>query len=990
MLTFRILGPLDVVANDQRIEIGGLRQKIVLSMLVLGANREIPIVRLMEAVWENDPPATARNQIQAAISDLRRRFAQYVATETIVSRPAGYLLRAPEGSTDIQQFSHLVAGGRQALRAGDPVNAAMAYREALGLWRGDIATGIDSPVVKAATVRLLEERLRTMEECIAIELDLGRHREVVGELQELVAQHPVRERLAAHLMLALYRSGRHAEALNAFSGIRTVLATEYGLDPGPHLVAMERAILATAPALDLDGPVEAPSVTAHIAVPRQLPPTIADFTGRVHELGAMTSALAESTPTGQRRPILLSGQGGVGKTELAVHVAHQVQARFPGGQVFVRLTTGDDEPLPPEEVLRTLLRSLGISGPSLPTSATELASLLRSRICGSRVLMVLDNAVSSAQVLPALPGDDTCGVIITSRRRLPGLSGALRIELGLFNATEAVDLLSRVLGSDRVHGEPGAAQLLADACGRLPLAIRIAAAKLSVRPHRSIEWMVERLSDERRRLDELILEGVGVRASISQSMQSLSPASRRLLLLLGTLNLGDFAEWIAGVLLDVDDGDGSELLQELVDTSLLEVHGSDANPRHRLHDLIRAFVREVAESESSNLDREEALRRLLQSWLFVAETAHQHCYGGDFTILHSAAPRRTVPQRIVDAIRSDAMAWFDTEHRNLVAAVALAASAGETDLCWDLAATLATLFEAGAHVDSWRHTHQIALMAAQSAGSERGEAVMRYSLAALALFEDRLDDARRELTTALDWFRQDGDPHGRGLTLRNLAMVDRLQGRLAQAHSQYLAALVDVQTAGDRVAEAHILLGLAQIHTANGEFVRAEQLLNDALTIALQLNVRRIIAQTRHRLGHLRMARGRLADAEEEFTQALRLVTEAGDPVGQAYAVLGLALVNGAAGEADKARILLDRALALTLNAGDPLCRARILLAKAEQMIVQGEAGADEPLAEAESLLQTIGIDAWQSTVEGLRSRLGQLAADPTSREDERGPIAHQ
>ena len=974
-LEYRLLGPLTVFADGEPVPVRGKRQQVVLAVLILEANRVVPVERLVEAVWGDAPPTTARSQIQMAVSELRRGFARRTSANPIVRHPAGYTLEAPADTIDVLRFERSVAAGREAVRRGALEIGVSHLRQALAMWSsGEAAAGLTPRVVQAAAVRLNEQRLAALEECLDVELRLGRHLDVIAELRELVAVYPLREGLHAHLMLALYRAGRQAEALEAYREAHRLLAEEHGLDPGEQLVALERAILANDPALSrVEPPIESSAGVSH-PVPRQLPAAVPDFVGRVEEVSDLCGRLARAA--GALSPgvevIVISGAGGVGKTTLAVHVAHQMTEDFPHGQLFARLRGVDSQPVRQKQVLAEFIRSLGLSPAALPESVEELATEFRSRLAGSRVLIVLDEAAAVDQVVPLLPGGAGCAVLITSRRPLHGLPGASRVDLDVLDPGASLALLSRVIGADRIGAEADATVRLAEACSHLPLALRIAAAKLSVRRHWSIERMVDRLSDERRRLDELALEGVGVRASIAFSYQLLSDQSQRLLLLLSLLGATDFGDWVAAPLLDVDVDGAADAVQELAEASLVIVESAGPQPRYRLHDLVRIFAKEELATAIPRQERIGAQQRLLRCWLFVARRAHARSYGGDFTVLHSDAVLWPLPTHLVDELVADPIEWFVAEHDNVVAAVELAAQLDDADVCWDLAMTAVTLFEARAYTDSWRQTHAIALDACRQSGDRQGEAAMWYSTGELSLFEDRLADAEREYETALGYFAEAGEARGRGLAMRGLALIARLRGQVDEALDRYEVALWALRSADDRFAEAHVLSGMAQVYIDHGDHEQAARLLEEGLAISLEIGATRAEAQVRNRLGHLYLAQERLDDAEEAFTAVLNAVGKLGDPVGMTYARLGIGLVRIACADWSGADQALQEARSAADDTGDRLSLGRVLLAQAE--VAYGTGAPDlaaTRLNEARSVFAAAGASLWLERTAELEQKVG-------------------
>lgn len=965
MPRFHLLGPLEIRLADEPVRIGGARQRIVLATLLLDSGRVIPTGRLITAVWDNEPPATARAQIQISISKLRLLLAQLGLPDAIVTSGAGYAAQVPSETVDLVRFRQLVALGRDAQRRGESGPAIAALREALNLWRGDALAGLGSRLLESVALKLNEERLAVLQERLELELASGRNDEVISEVKGLLPLHPLRERLYRQLMLALYRDGRQAEALEVYRAARRVLAEEHGLDPGPELQELERTILASGPTTAAERPVELGR-----SIPRQLPARPYAFVGRSELLREMHQALAEAT--GSSPVLVISGPAGVGKTALAIAAAYDASEHYPDGQLFAHLRSYDTQRVSSEQVLDQFVRALGVPPATLPPDREALASLYRSHLVGKRILLLIDDAATAGQVEPLLPASPGIGVIVTSRSLLPGLSNGRRFDLAALPPEASELLLCKIVGEARVKAEPEAAATIAGLCGHLPLALRIAGSKLSARRHWQLARMAHRLGDESRRLDELSLSGSGVRASISVSVAALDAQAAKLFPLLGMLGATDFAVWVAGPLLGVEAHRGADVLEELVEAQLVEVQGgAGTRTRYRLHDLVGVFARELLAAQMPEPERTAARRRLLQCWLFLARSAHQRAYGGDFTASRSTASHWSLPADMVEDLLVDPIGWFDSEHSNLVQAIRLAAELGLVDLCSELAVASATFFEARSHREDWRETHGIALELAVRHQDGRAEAVVRCSRAGLALVEQCLSAAKSDLNLALEWFRSAGDRHGRGLALRGLGSIDRLQGRYQQAERRYEQALNDLRAGGDLVGEAHVLINLAQVYSETGNHGEAEVLLHRALAICTELGARRVVAQTRHRLGQLYLDKGETDLAEKEFTTALETVLNLDDPTGKAYAQLGLGGVWLARGEPDRARDSLAEAWQGMRQAGSRIGEGRVLLLMAETQLRAGDLTvAAQRLREAETAFAEIGAAAWQKRTEQLGQQL--------------------
>lgn len=947
-MEYRILGPLEVVVGAQRLDLGAPRQQVVLACLLLEANRLVTIGRLTDAIYGDDLPTTSRAQVQICVSALRRLFTAHGSPDVIATHSQGYTLRVVDGQLDSQSFESLLSQARGAREGRRLEEAVGHYRDALSLWRGSALDGQESRLVQAAVGRLTERRITASEDCIELELELGRHHELVGELSELVEEHPLRERLRGQLMLALYRSGRQAEALTVYRRARQTMIEELGIEPNESLQQLEHAILSSDESLDLpprqqprrhERTEEAPAVRR--AVPRLLPTDIADFTGRiklVDDIRRQLTFAAEDRLRFAVPVIAVVGKPGIGKSTIAVHVSHSVAGRYEDGQLYADLHGGESRPLGSGQVLERFLRALGVPGTAIPDGVDERAEMYRALLAGRKVLIVLDDAGSESQVLPLLPGNPEAAVIITSRIRLAGLPGAIHFDVDVFDSRQSVDLLSRIAGVERVRAEQESAAALAKLCGHLPLALRIAGARLAARPHWTIEQLAGRLEDETRRLDELKHGDLGIRVSISLTYESVSEDARRLFRRLAILEFRHFSGWVAAALLDRDPADAQDLLDDLADTQLIETTdaGYGVHSQYRFHDLIRVFARERLAAEEAVADRNAALERVLGGLLFLTAEAHRREYGGDYVQVHSDAPRWPLPGRLVERLVMAPLHWYERERLTLVAGIRQAAQAGFVELCWDLALSAVTLFESRIYFDDWRETHQVALAAARRAGDRRGQAAMLYSIGSLYIAEQRFGDARRDFEAAAELFREAGDDPGVALVIRNIAFLDRMSGRLDDATERYERALAIFRRTGDQVASAYVLHSMAQIRLDCEDLDEAKRLLGEALELSRVGGSRRVEAQVLHRLGETHLRSGEPSLAVEAFDRTLTTVRDIGDPTGEVYALHGLGVAQLRRGEFAEADLTLRRALELASTVGERLAEARVVLGFGELALASG------------------------------------------------------
>ncbi len=605
-LEIRILGPPEVLARGRPLRLGGSKQRTLLAVLALHANRVLPADDLIDALWDGAPPATAPSQLQAQVSALRAVLAGGGASRSLLTQPPGYMLRVEPGQLDLDSFERTCDTARHALADGRAAEAAVLFGAALARWRGPALGRLEARYVRAETARLEELRMAAIEGRIEAQLAAGRHADVVAELLGLVGAHPLRERLRALLMVALYRAGRQAQALDVYREGRRQLVHELGLEPGVELRGVEQAILTSDPVLAAPAP---PPVARR---PSQLPADIADFTGREAEVASICATLAApERGAGAVSIAAITGQAGVGKSALAVHVGHELREEFRDGQLYANLRGAADEALDPSALLARFLRALGVQDESIPRSADERADLYRSVLASRRVLVVLDDAAAEWQVGPLLPGSAGCAVLVTSRTRLVGLEGARIVELDVLSAEHAVELLCRQAGRRRVESERGSAEAIVRACGCLPLAIRVAGARLAARAHWPLARLAARLADGRRRLDELTAGHLQVRASFALSYDRLEEDHRRVFRRLALFNSPVFTARAAAALLDVPLGRAEDAIETLVDAHLLTVAGPIVGgaTRYRFHDLLRDFARERAVAEDGHRELSSGLAR---------------------------------------------------------------------------------------------------------------------------------------------------------------------------------------------------------------------------------------------------------------------------------------------------------------------------------------------------------------------------------------------
>ncbi|ALL79630.1 hypothetical protein AD006_31060 (plasmid) [Pseudonocardia sp. EC080610-09] len=921
-MEFRLLGPVEVRGPHRPLRLGGVKPRTLLAVLLLDAGRVVGSQRLVDTIWQDAPPATAGTQIHGYVSALRKQFADADPSRVVIhTETAGYRVEPLTGELDLEVFDHQVHESARALAEGRTAEAAAGYRDALRLWRGPALGGVAETLAPARD-RLTERRLTALEGRIEADLRLGRHDDVIPELRDVVAEHPFREGPRGQLMLALYRAGRSAEALEVFRDSRAVLAEELGIDPGPELQRLEHAVLTSDPALE--PPPTPPLDIVGTPVPAQLPPDMVDFTGRDDQIAHIHAALQSDRPTAVP-VVVIAGRAGVGKTSLAVHTAHRIRADYPDGQLHVNLHGAQPRPADPAELLGRFLRALGVEPGRVPETLEERAELFRSRLGGKRVLVVLDNVADERQIRPLLPGEPGCAVLVTSRSRLSGLEGTQQIDLEILDPDAALALLGSVAGPERVAGERRAGEDIVRLCGYLPLAVRIAGAKLADHPHRGARELADRLADERHRLDELAIGDLEVRANVALSYEGLPPAEQQVFRRLGLLEAPDFEAWVLAALIDVPQARAEQLTDRLVDARLLDIAvvPDTATPdqravRYRFHDLIRLYARELARTDEPGPDQLTALRRVLDGWQHAAELAAERISSPSFGVAVEPNQGWRPQAPALSGLLSDPLTWFATEWPSLVAAVDQAHDLGWADVVIGLGRRLAPFFVVGGRYDDWRRIAELTRSAAHRHRHPGGEAAALRGLGELALLQHRIDDARQNMCEARDLFHTAGDPHGEALAISGLGAVHAESGDLEGAHPLLEQALDALRVSGDHRSEAWTLLRLGTLEAQRHRYTAAAEHLTHALDAIDGYGVALDEAAICERLGMVRLGQGQATDAQALLERALRLRSESRHRFGVAQALLGLAEAHRAQGAPASAQECLTRALHLWRELGLP------------------------------------------------------------------------
>ncbi|MFC5183846.1 AfsR/SARP family transcriptional regulator [Actinomadura harenae] len=884
-----ILGPIEVWRGGERLQLGGAKQRTLLAGLALHAGRHVAADRIIGWLWGEDPPTTAVQQLHKQVSQLR----SLLGAGSIERHAQGYTLHVGPDGLDLAGMEAAARAGRAHLAEGRVREAAERFRAALWTWRGrSIADA--APGLNGAGQFLEERRLAVALEWADTELMIGGSAELVAGLRILVAEHPCQERLWAQLILSLHRAGRGADALAAYEECRAVLADRLGLDPGVELRRLHQAMVEDDPGLSLRASdPDSPQAGADVPRPVNLPAAIGDFTGREAQVAWIRERLVRGAVERLAVPVLVvCGQGGVGKTALALQVAHDVESDFPDGRLYVNLRGQDPCPTDPIDVLHRLLHAVGVDDSAMPRDPDEAGELFRSRTAGRRMLFVLDNAADEAQVRPLLPGSPSCSVLVTSRSRLSGLSGTQTLSLEVFSARQAVGLIRAIVGGERVAAEPDTAHDIARLCGHLPLAVRIASARLASRPHWPLARLAERLMDERRRLNELAFGDMEVRASVALGYQGLTEPQRRAFRVLGLVQIPDFAAWTLAPLLGVPVAEAEDLIDALIDAQLLEVvqSGPGGRLRLRFHDLVLLYSRECLAQEPPQ-PRHAALARISDAWLQLTRTAQGHA-GTHRSWSPAPAAATAYPgltEREMSGIVSTPLPWYDEERLALRTAVSQACEAGLTSTAWGICHHLVDFFELRGQYDDWEHTHRTALRLCLRSGDALGEATTRLGLARCLLPLD-FDSALTEVELALKAFRELKCHAAEAEALTTRATLLRLAGRHHEATEDLNRARGVAEWAGNALAAVRAEREFALNEHEQGRHAESIAAMRRSLDHATRHGMSHERAATLQRLAIIKREHCDHAAAFDLAGQALALYREQGDVRSEGFTLLTLGM----------------------------------------------------------------------------------------------------
>ena len=844
---FGVLGPVRVWRDDAELRVAAGQPSVLLTLLLAQAGATVPLTEIVDVLWGEDEPPTAVNIVQRHVGVLRRLLEPELGRrETgrwLFGDGGGYRMDVSADSLDLLRFRRLADEARMAA----PEPAVALFAEALALWRGSVAAALPLETQShPAFTSLDRERLTVVKEYATAALRSGRAEQILLELRPAADRHPFDEPLQALLIQALVSAGQQAEAVRVRGEVVRRLRDELGVDPGPELgEALTRPVV----------PAEPPEAT-----PAQLPSDLAAFAGRADELARL---LAFGDDGGRVAAIV--GMGGIGKTTLAVHLAHRLAGRYPDGQLYADLRGfGPGEPVAPSEVLATFLEALGVPPDRIPARLDAQAALFRSHLARRRMLILLDNAREAGQIRPLLPGAGGSLVLITSRHRLPALvttHGAVPVPLGEVSEGEARQLLSRRLGDARVAAEPEAVQDLVERCGRLPLALAVVAARAAMNPSFRLADLAAEL-----RTGAGPLDAVGGTDVFSWSYAALTPDAARLFRLLTLHPPPDIGLPAIAGLIGAGRRDARALVDELTDASLLieRVPG-----RYVLHDLLRSYAGELAEAADPPADRAAARLRVLDHYLHTARVAAERY---TTTLIPVALPEPgpgVTPEAIGD--REQALAWFDREQPVLRELLRLAAATGHHRHTWQLVWSLEFFLDRLGHFDEAAAFAQMAVAAAGELADPVAQAHAHRSLGRAFNKLRRDEAARTHLELSLRLFTGQGDGNGVASSLNYIGFLAERQGHWAEALSYSERALEAYRRIDDLVGQAMGLNAVGNILTEMGQPRRALNPCRQALRIFQDLDDKHGEGAAWDSLGYTHFHLGEVEEAIACYRNAIEL-----------------------------------------------------------------------------------------------------------------------
>ena len=932
-LTVGVLGQLDISVDGRRVRLTTGRLRALLAALAMSAGETVSVRRLTEAVWGDDPPHNPRRSLQTYATRLRAELGENM----IGSGAGGFALDIDPDAVDAVRFEQILD---DASRQTKPAQERQLLDEALGLWRGEPFEGVESRWLEETVApRLAERRLAALERRIDLDLDAGRHGELVSELNEWTVLYPLRESLWVRLLVVLDRCGRPADALERYHQIRLRILDELGVDPSPELQQVYTELLAGRSSTT--AAASAPREPTPDDAPQQLPAPPPVFIGRTTELVQLDDTDDNATVV----ITAIDGMAGVGKTALAVHAAHQLANRYPDGQLFLDLHgfTEGIEPVDPSEALDRMLRSLGVPGEQIPLQLDARAALYRSRLADRRVLILLDNAATEAQIAPLIPGSTGCLVMITSRRRLAALDQTRAVSLDVLPSADALRLFTMTAGSDRVAAEaPEALMEIVELCGRLPLALRIAAARLRVHHAWTARHLIELLADRQQRLNELNQGQRSVIGVLDLSYQQLNAVQQRAYRLIGFHPGQDLDLHAAAALLDGDLQGTRRLLDNLLDVHLLQELTPD---RYQFHDLTRHHAAYAARDEPATV-RRSALDRLFTYYAHAAAVAMDAAYPFE----QERRPRPPASNHPVPHLQAGELAteWLDRELPNLLAAAQDSAEDDRLDYPPLLAGILDRHLTSRSRTTDAERLNLLALSTAGTSGDAAAEVDALVRLGHIHRLAGKYPEAEPLYRRVLQLTNENGYRRGEVDALHGLGQMQRLQGLFAEAADSFGRALEIADMIAYSIGALEARLGLGHLYNSCSQPALAATSLGQGLALARDTGHRFGELDALFGLGWTHLAQGEHEQAAEDFGSALEIARADGYSVAELALLAGLGGVHLKQGRYQAAEDCYEDVLSRARQIGKPnwtfealqgLGRARLCLDRpADALACHGEA----------------------------------------------------
>lgn len=929
----RVLGRFEVCVDGKAAALRPQALRL-LALLAIHANEPVSRSTIVEAMWDGGSPEVKNeaNYIQVHVRAIRK-----VLTSGGMPRDAlefagqgRYKLRAPPVAIDLGRFEGKLAAAQAAVDEGLLSEASQMLSEALQIGNGVALDGVDGLFAHAESARLEERKLAVLLRRIDVDLWIARYAELVPELTGLTMMRRTDDRFRMRLMIALHDSDRSSEALAVFRAGRQIVSEELGLDPGQTLQVVHQAILAGTPAQELlpkyvplsNQAGSMPDHGGRATRPRQLPAAVSNFTGRASEMTELDQTVTAARP---RSVMVISGAGGVGKTALALAWANHANSQFPDGHLYLDLHGySPGEPADPADALAQLLEALGTPQRLVSASAEARAHEYRSKLAGKRMLIVLDNAGSAAQVRPLLPGTGGCMTLVTSRSSLSGLvarDGARRINIGPLPLGESVGLLTQIIGHARVSAEPQAAAEVAQACGCLPLALRIAAERVADRPRMTLAALASELSSEENRLDLLNTPdgdpASAVRPVFSWSYRALGTDAKRVFRLLGLARGPDIGLPAVAALCQAEPAAAKGVLSVLCSEHILE---EITQGRYRCHDLLRLYAAERAGADETRQGRDEAVRSLLTWYLHTSSAADRLLMPRKLHVPQGSGTEATTPLKFTTP--AQALAWCETEKDNLVAAVRGAAVHGLHTIAWKLSASMWGFFYLRKTWEEWKTTHQIGLESARRAPDRFGEALMLFGLGTACWSTNEPGQAIERYEEALLIWRQIGHAWGEAMTLNNLGAARCSLGQFRQALVDFRNALHSRRAIGDEQGQAQTMINIGEAMLDLGNASSSYRQTLTALELCQKLNYRYGEAMALFNLAASAMQLGWSGEALRHLNRSLELRRRLGDQQGEAEALMKLGEIYHMMGNTDLARKFWQQAVEIFDQLGDPQAEA--------------------------------------------------------------------